>query len=97
MLAFDTDLAPIVGQQVTLTSTNAAVANPRIDLLIARAGTAFASPVLGGAVTECDLVVKGSIGGVARAGASPGRLPPERRRAGSPTPRCARSPPRGRS
>ena len=29
MMAFDSDLAPIVGQQVTLTSTNAAVANPR--------------------------------------------------------------------
>ena len=35
LLAFDSDLAPIVGQQVTLTSDNAAGAGPRIDLLIA--------------------------------------------------------------
>ncbi len=66
LLAFDSDLAPIVGQQVTLTSTNAAVAGPRIDLLIQRAGAAFVSQQLGGTVTECDLVVKGTIAGEAR-------------------------------
>jgi DNA-binding beta-propeller fold protein YncE len=65
-LAFPTDLAPIVGQQVTLTSTNGGVVNPRIDLMIARAGTSFTSLMLGGVVTECDLVVKGSVGGVER-------------------------------
>ena len=37
VLAFDTDLAPIVGQQITLTNTNGTAVNPRIDLLIARA------------------------------------------------------------
>ncbi|MFQ5514875.1 MAG: hypothetical protein ACE5FG_10585 [Myxococcota bacterium] len=66
LLAFDTDLAPIVGQQVTLTATNAAVANPRIDLLIDRAGTPFTSLMLGGSVTECDLIVKGVVGGQER-------------------------------
>ena len=66
MLAFDTDLAPVVGQQVTLTSTNSKVANPRIDLLIARAAAAFDSAILGGRVTECDLIVKGSVGGAER-------------------------------
>jgi hypothetical protein len=65
-LAFPTDLAPVVGQQVTLTSSNAGVVNPRIDLFINRAGTAFASLMLGGNVTECDLVVKGSVGGAER-------------------------------
>jgi DNA-binding beta-propeller fold protein YncE len=65
LLAFDSDLAPIVGQQVTLTSTNAAVAGPRINLLIQRAGTAFTTKNTPGA-TECDLVVKGSLSGVAR-------------------------------
>jgi hypothetical protein len=65
-LAFPTDLAPIVGQQVTRTATNGAIADPRIDLMIARAGTAFTSLMLGGAVTECDLVVKGSVGGQER-------------------------------
>lgn len=67
MLAFDTDLAPMVGQQVTLdANNNAAAAGPRIDDMITRAGTAFESLVLGGSVTECDLVVKGSVGGVPR-------------------------------
>jgi hypothetical protein len=66
MFAFPGDLAPIVGQQITLTSTNAAAVAPRINLLIARAGTAFTSLILGGVVTECDLIVKGSVGGVPR-------------------------------
>lgn len=48
LLAFDTDLFPIVGQQVTLTSSNGSVANPRIDLLLARA-----------AAGETDVIVKG--------------------------------------
>jgi YVTN family beta-propeller protein len=48
LFAFDSNMAPIVGQQTTLTSTNAAVAGPRIALLIARANAG-----------ECDLVVKG--------------------------------------
>ncbi len=58
LLAFDSDLAPIVGQQVTLTSTNSATAGARIDLLMARAGTPFVSKALNGSVTECDLVVQ---------------------------------------
>ncbi len=62
MLAFPTDLAPVVGQQVTLSSTNGGVVNPRIDLFETRAGTAFTSLLLGGTVTECDVVVKGSFG-----------------------------------
>ncbi len=61
-LQFPSDLAPIVGQQVTLTSTNGGVANPRIDLMIARAATSFPSFMLGGTVTECDVIVKGSVG-----------------------------------
>jgi DNA-binding beta-propeller fold protein YncE len=47
ILAFPTDLAPIVGQQTTLTQENGAVAGKRIDLLIGRARAG-----------ECDLVVK---------------------------------------
>ena len=46
MIAFDSDLAPIVGQQITLTATNAGVAGPRIDLMLSRCGTGFASKVL---------------------------------------------------
>ncbi|XXF81182.1 hypothetical protein P2318_15885 [Myxococcaceae bacterium GXIMD 01537] len=50
MLAFDTNLAPIVGQQVTLTAAGASVANPRLQLLRARAEAG-----------ECDLVAKGRL------------------------------------
>jgi YVTN family beta-propeller protein len=63
MLAFDSDLAPIVGQQVTLTNGNASAVGPRIDLLLQRARTAFNSKILGGAVTEADVVVKVAQGG----------------------------------
>ena len=66
MLAFDTDLAPIVGQQVTLDSGNGAAVRPRITTLIRRAQAHFTSAVLGGAVKECDLVVKGTVGSVER-------------------------------
>ncbi len=66
MLAFDSDLAPIVGQQVTLTNTNAAGAGPRIDLLLQRARVPFASKILGGAVTEAEVVAKVVQGGRTR-------------------------------
>ena len=66
LMEFDTDLAPIVGQQVTLDATNGAYANPRIDLLLQRASAPFESFILGGAVTECDLVVKGIVNGQPR-------------------------------
>ena len=51
LLAFDSNMAPIVGQQVTLTTRNAAAAHGRIDLLIARAEA-----------DECDLVAKTRVG-----------------------------------
>jgi DNA-binding beta-propeller fold protein YncE len=63
LLAFDSDLAPIVGQQVTLTSANATTVGPRIDLMIQRARTTFVSKALGGAVRECDLVAQVAQGG----------------------------------
>jgi DNA-binding beta-propeller fold protein YncE len=62
MLAIDTDLAPIVGQQVTFSLNNAVAAGPRIDLLKARAAAPFTSKILGGAVRECDLVARSSLG-----------------------------------
>jgi DNA-binding beta-propeller fold protein YncE len=52
LFAFDSNLAPIVGQQVTLTGSNGAVAGPRIALLESRAD-----------VGECDLVAKTWLGG----------------------------------
>ncbi|MGR9043755.1 MAG: YncE family protein [Gammaproteobacteria bacterium] len=52
LLAFDSNLAPIVGQQTTLDENNAAAVGPRIDLLIERAEA-----------HECDLVAKNRWGG----------------------------------
>ncbi len=66
MLAFDTDLAPIVGQQITLSATSASEVSDRIDLLLVRSQASFVSNILGGTVTECDVVVKGVIDGKPR-------------------------------
>ena len=55
MLAFDSNLAPIVGQQITLTNTNGGIVDARISLLIARA-------VAG----ECEVTVKGTVAGEQR-------------------------------
>jgi DNA-binding beta-propeller fold protein YncE len=66
MLAFDGDLAPIVGQQITLNSGNGAQVGARIDLLIARAKAPFVSKEAGGNVTECDLVASVVEGGTRR-------------------------------
>jgi DNA-binding beta-propeller fold protein YncE len=65
ILAYPSTLAPIVGQQITLTATNAATVGPRIALLIQRAQTAFALVNHPGA-RECDLIVKGTVGGEQR-------------------------------
>lgn len=66
LLAFDSDLPPIVGQQITLTSTNASVAGPRITLLLQRAAAPFVSKSLNGTVTECDVVAQVVENGVSK-------------------------------
>lgn len=66
MLAFPTDLAPAVGQQVTLRANNFGVVGGRIGNFRARAGGAFESLILGGTTTQCDLVVEGQVGGARR-------------------------------
>ncbi len=66
MYAYDSDLAPIVGQQVTLTATSITEVNQRLDLLIQRAKAPFVSKELGGTVTECDLVAQVVEGGTRR-------------------------------
>lgn len=58
LLAFDTDLAPIVGQQVTLTADNGQSAGPRIDLLLRRASALFTSKALEAQAMECDLIAR---------------------------------------
>jgi hypothetical protein len=60
VLAFPSDLAPIVGQQLTMTAANAGRADvqARLSLLMARALVLAPRP-------ECELVVRGVIGGQA--------------------------------
>lgn len=55
LLAFDSDLAPIVGQQVTLGPSTGAAAADRVELLRARAEAG-----------DCDLVVHGVVDGEPR-------------------------------
>jgi len=65
MMAFDSVLPPVVGQQVTIAGTPSAEERSRLDLLIARAQAAMVWP--GGSTTrECDLVAHGISGGEAR-------------------------------
>ncbi|NQZ08438.1 MAG: hypothetical protein HRT35_14890 [Algicola sp.] len=59
MFAFDTLLAPIVGQQITLSSDSSSEALARVDLFYQRAQVQ-------GLLPECDLVVKGVWGGAQR-------------------------------
>ena len=65
---FPTDLAPVVGQQVTLTSTNSGVIGPRINGGISLASSnTFDSLILGGAnIPHCDLIAKGTQNGEER-------------------------------
>ncbi len=55
LMAFDSNLAPIVGQQITLSSNSARETLDRIELFIQRAGK-----------SECDLVAKGLLNGESR-------------------------------
>jgi MYXO-CTERM domain-containing protein len=66
IMAFESDLAPIVGQQITLSSTSGPDVDGRIDLLIERASTPFVMPGQTAPLTECELIVKGIVGGEAR-------------------------------
>jgi DNA-binding beta-propeller fold protein YncE len=66
IMEFDSDLAPIVGQQATVTSTSQADTLARVDLLVQRADTTYYTNQEFGTVKECDLIAKGVIGGVQR-------------------------------
>jgi hypothetical protein len=61
VMAIDSNLAPIVGQQITRTSTNGATVDPRINLLVVRANATFPSLQFPGA-RECQLTAKARIG-----------------------------------
>ncbi|WP_437676602.1 YncE family protein [Sorangium sp. So ce131] len=51
IMAFESNLAPIVGQQVTVTQHNVAAATPRLDLFLDRADEG-----------ECDVIAKARVG-----------------------------------
>jgi YVTN family beta-propeller protein len=57
VLAFDSNMKPVVGQQVILTSSNGSTVSSRISLFERQAGSG--SPGSG----SCDLVVRGQAGG----------------------------------
>ena len=61
MMEFESDIAPIVGQQITLSEQSNTAHHNRLDLLEQRAATPFASKILGSNITECDLIAKGII------------------------------------
>lgn len=56
MLAADTDVAPIVGQQMTIVVNAGADAVSRVELFRSRSRTQFVSKELGGVTRECDLI-----------------------------------------
>ena len=66
LMAFDNDLAPIVGQQITLHNRTRNFVSERIHLLKMRAQTPFVSKILGGQVTECDLIAIGVMNDISR-------------------------------
>ncbi|MGI9274736.1 MAG: YncE family protein [Endozoicomonas sp.] len=66
LMEFDSDLAPIVGQQITLYNGSTRGMRNRLKLLENRSGKAFVSKILGGNVTECDLVARGVVNGEQR-------------------------------
>ncbi len=79
VMAIDSNLAPIVGQQITRTSSNGATVDPRINLLVARAKTTFPSFQFPNA-RECDLTAKARIGGRIKGwllNAGPGTFTPD--------------------
>jgi DNA-binding beta-propeller fold protein YncE len=72
MLAFPTGLAPIVGQQITLDASNAAVAGPRIDLLEWCAGAGQAELVAKAVVNGREVGLLYTTGGYVSADPSQG-------------------------
>ncbi len=69
LMAYPSDLQPIVGQQVTLRSSSGSdVALPFVNLLIQRANANYYSRELNGTgpIKECELVARANVGGASR-------------------------------
>lgn len=61
LMEFDSDLAPIVGQQITLNSNSPEAVSDRLSLLEDRAQSPFPSKILGGASRECEVIAQGKV------------------------------------
>jgi len=61
LMQFDSDLAPIVGQQITINSGTGDDEQLRLQLLAERAQTPFMSKILGGLSYECQLTAHGLV------------------------------------
>jgi len=66
IMAFDSDLAPVVGQQVTDDGTTDTGVFDRIGDFRTAAAASYDSQVLGPGATQCDLIVKGTHAGEER-------------------------------
>jgi YVTN family beta-propeller protein len=66
--AFPSNLAPVVGQQVTLRAGSGPDVQARVDLLQQRAGAAFVLPAPPSGIpsVECDLIARAVVAGKAR-------------------------------
>ncbi len=66
IMAFPSDLPPMVGQQITRSSTSGAAVDTRIGDMLTAAGTIYPSKLLGSGARQCDVIVKGVFGGEQR-------------------------------
>ncbi len=66
LMEFDSDLAPVVGQQITITAGATKGMLNRLKFLENRSNKAFVSKILGGNTKECDLVARGVVNGQQR-------------------------------
>ncbi len=66
LVAFPSDLPPMVGQQVTIDATSLAAGGARLSQLLAAADARYPSKLLGPGATQCDLAARGVVAGAAR-------------------------------
>jgi DNA-binding beta-propeller fold protein YncE len=63
MLAFPSDLAPMVGQQITKTASSSSAVDARINQMLTAASTPYPSEILGDGSQQCDVVATGVVAG----------------------------------
>ena len=63
LLAFSSDLPPMVGQQITKTASSSSAVDARIDQMLVAASTPYPSEILGAGSRQCDVVATGVVAG----------------------------------